>query len=339
MVWPYSTINRDTLIAILSVAFLLSCGFKLFDHSQERLVQSGTIVDLGRVSVGQTMEKQVFINNSSSKAIEILQWAPTCRCMQVHFDQTIVQPHSEVAASVRTTAVRPLGARAANIAVQWRYAGEQFVRTDNIIAKARYISNFSLSDERLDFGNAANDQTVTRLVTLRPEKDSSKWDELEVSSDSNNLEVQVLKGADYYKIQGTLHTEKLSSGVWRGTIRIFTLLNGVRTEDELDVPVVATIEGSIRASPSVIQLSSASSQKQFFSIKIRSTAGPMSGLKFGGNLVQNPEVVMSTDGKEAVMTGFLKAPARKGAYAGRIPIQVNNDPCDVVKVSFLGFAG
>jgi hypothetical protein len=182
-----STTSRDRTVAIIAGLILVLFGFHFFGQGQDHLIQSGTLIDLGEVSVGQTTERHFSIINSSSKAIEILRWTPTCRCMQARFAQTIVSPHEKAEAFVRTTAFRPLGERAAVIAVQWRYAGEQFIRTDNLVASARYVSNFSLSEERLDFGTVQSTGDPIKFLSVRAGNSGIRWNDLEVGSDSKSL--------------------------------------------------------------------------------------------------------------------------------------------------------
>jgi hypothetical protein len=330
---------RDKAVAAFAAMVLITLGLRMFEQSQGHLISSGTWVDLGNVSVGQTTEKQFSIINSSSKAIEILRWTPTCHCMQMRFAQEIVPPHDKADAFVRTTALLPLGSRAAVIAVQWRYVGEQFIRTDNLVARARYVSIVSLSEERLDFGTVQSTEHSSKWLSLRNGNSGIRWNDLEIASDSKNLSVHLLRGTAGFQILSQLNPLTLSTGIWKSKIRIFPVDNGTRTGDEVDVPIVAKIEGPFWVSPSVIQFSPESVQPLFFSLKIHSRAGPMSGLKFVGELVQNPRIMISNGGREAVMTGVLPAPASKGAYVGKIPIQVNNDPAEILQVSFFGFPG
>lgn len=335
---PKSSFSLGKDAVILGVVGFVLLLFGLRFAGQTHLVPLGTSVDLGSVSVGQTTEKQFLVVNSSSRTIEILRWSVSCHCMQADFIPSTVPAYTQASAFIRTTGESPLGPRAVVGTVQWRYQGEQFFRTDHFDARARYVSAIALSKERLDFGKISFNGGSVQALSVKNGNTDIRWDGLEVVTDSVNLTSTVAKDPAGFTIDFRLNPRSIPTGVWKNGIRIYPLLNGIRTGIEVKLPVVAQVEGPFEVTPRVIQFPANSDRPLHFSLKIHSVAKPITKLAFAGSLVQCTKTSIAPGGRDAMMNGVLLVPQGSGVYVGKIPILINDDPAQMLGVHFLGFA-
>jgi hypothetical protein len=334
-----STQQRDRIVAGLVAIVLLIFGLKIGAGNHSHLLPPGLRLDLGSVPVGQIVERKILVSNPSSNTIDVLRWAPTCHCMRTSFSQLEIPPHQSTCVSFETTGMRPLGARAATIAIQWRYAGEVFTRTDDVLVRAKYVSNISLSQERLDYGAVQLNETPVQSLDTGIGNGDKTWTSLDVSSDAKQLAIQVTQTSTGLTIRSQLNPQGLPDGVWKSAIKIFPVDNGKRTGEEIDVPVLARIQGPFKVTPAVVKLDGKPGQPFSFCLKVESQTEPMSELKFLGNTVQHPQITIHKDGKEAIITGILPQPGGKGVFVGKIPIQINGKAANVIRVSYIGDLG
>ena len=333
---PYKI--TDNIVALLVGLILAGSAILFACSSPFHLFAAGTRVDLGNVSIGQSREETFTISNPSSSPIVIVDWAPTCHCIQARFPDTVIPPRSSLHAYVRTTAVTPLGQRSAAIAIEWHFAGESLLRTDKLVVSSRYVSPLSLSEDRLDFSDVLWNQEKTDILLARYGNTDEKWNELEVEPDSDRLSARIRSTPAGFQISTHFYSRGLPSGVWKSSLKLFMLENGVKTGQELDVPVLARIKGPFRAYPPVLQLFGHPNSPLFFTLRIHSQDGLIRELHLLGDVVQKPAITISNDGKDALITGTLAKPTN-GIFVGRIPLQINTGPLGALAVSFIGYPG
>jgi hypothetical protein len=329
----------DNAFAWFAGIFLASLGFLLFGTSRIHIFSPGTRVDLGDVSIGQTAEKTFAIFNHSSKPLMIAGWAPTCHCIQARFPQTLVLPEKSINAYVKTSATTPLGQRAAVIAVHWHFVGDSVMRTDNLVVSAKYVSPFSLSEDRLDFLMVPSSESRTKSLSVRTGNTGGNWNGLDIAPASDRLSVRVQPTPSGFQVQAQIDPRGLPAGVWKSTLRLFTLQNGTRTGEEIDVPVVARIEGPFSVDPPVLQFFEQPNRALCFTLKIHSSTVAIRKLRVLGEIVQKAAIEITGDGKDAIVTGFLTKPVSNGIFVGKIPLQINDDPEGCLQMSFIGYPG
>jgi hypothetical protein len=333
--------SRSLEQAAAWLAGFLLVGLSIFLCCPQRfqLFPVGTRVDLGDVSIGQTTEKSFTISNPSTTAIVILGWAPTCHCVAARFPQGSLPPGGSINAYVQTSATTPLGKRAAIIFIRWHFVGDNDVQTDNLVVSARYVSPLLFSEDRLDFSNVGYGEVQRKDLLVQPGNTAGKWNGLEVSPTSDRLSARVVATPSGFRIDTHFNPTGLPSGAWKGVIRIFPLQDGKRTGQETDLPVVAKIEGPFAPSPPVLQFFERRTHGLSFLLKVHSSTVVIRRLRLLGNIVQDPQVKISSDGKDATVSGSLSQPARGQMFVGKIPLQINDGPEGALDVSFIGFAG
>jgi hypothetical protein len=329
----------DTVLTWIAGIVLTGLGIWLSSTGRFHLFPLGTRVELGAVRINDTKEKAFSILNQSSKAIVILGWTPTCHCMQARFSEKLIQPGQSVAAYVRTTAIPPLGMRAATIAIEWHFVGETFVRTDNLVASANYVAPLLLSEERLDFGTVPLNNSQTKILSVWSGNSGGNWNGLAIAPTSDHLATRCQPNGAGFQIQAQINPRGLPTGVWKSTIRLFTLRNGTRTGEEMDVPVVARIEGPFSVQPHVLQFFEQTNPALHFTLNVHSSTIPMRKLRLLGNAVKEPKIEITADGRDAVITGTLSKPEHNETFVGKIPLQINDGPDGTLQLSFIGYPG
>jgi hypothetical protein len=319
--------------------FLASVAFGFFATSQIHLFSPGARVDLGDVSIGQTSEKAFAIFNYSSKPLMIAGWVPTCHCIQARFPQMLVPPGTSINAYVKTSATTPLGQRAAVIAIQWHFVGDSVVRTDHLVVSAKYVSPFSLSEDRLDFLTVPSSESRTKNLSVRTGNIGGSWNSLDIASASDRLSVRVQPTPSGFQVQAQIDPRGLPAGVWKSSLRLFTVQNGTRTGEEIDVPVVARIKGPFSVYPSVLQFFEQPNRALCFTLKIHSSTIAIRKLRVLSDIVQKPAIEITGNGQDAIVTGFLTKPVGTGIFVGKIPLQINDGPEERLQMSFIGYPG
>jgi hypothetical protein len=332
-------INSENALAWLAGIFLASLGLLIFHTSPYHLFLPGTRVDLGEIRIGQTGEGTISLFNHWSKPIVIVDWSPTCHCIQAQFPQTSIPSGKSMIASIRTSAVTPLGKRAAVISIRWHFQGESLTRTDNLVVSARYVSPLLLSVDRLDFSLVLWSETSTKSLFVRDGNMVASWNGLDVTPASDRLSVRVRPSPTGFNISTDFNPRGLPSGVWKSAIKLFTLKNSTRTGEEIDVPIVARIEGPFTACPSVVQFSGKPGRPASFTLKIHSSTVPIRKLSFLSHDIEKPIVEITSDGKDAIVTGSLLKPPTKDLFVGKIPLQINDGPEGFLAVPFIGYPG
>ena len=329
---------EQTLVWLTGI-ILVSLAIILYCHHQHQLFPVGTRVDFGDISIGQTTEKAFAISNHSATAIAIVGWAPTCHCVAARFSQTLVPPGGSISGYVQTSATTPLGKRAVMISIQWHYVGENEVRTDNLVVSARYVSPLLFSEDRLDFANVRYGEAQKMSLQVAAGNAAGIWDNLEVSSNSDRLSARVAVGPAGFRIESRIDPSGLPGGVWKSTLKVYPLLKGKRTGQEISLPVVARIEGPFSTTPPVLQFFEQHNRGLSFLLKVHSSTVAIRRLSLLGNVIQDPKIKISTDGKEATISGSLARPVNKGMFVGKIPFQINDGPEGALDVSFIGYPG
>ncbi len=331
--------QADGVVTWVAGFALVALGIFLLSTPRSHLFLPGARIDLGNVSVGQTLEKAFTIVNDSSTPIVINGWAPSCHCVQANFPHSIVPAGKSVEAFVRTSATTPLGRRVARLSIQWHFGGESFVRTDTLVVSAKYVSPLSLSRERLDFGPVSLNETQTLDLHVRTGNTDQKWNGLWSKNDSNCIATHIEPDPSGFHIQAKLDSRGLTPGIWRTTIRLATLQNGTKTGDEIDVPVIANIEGPFSIKPPVLQFLEQRNRPLDFTLKVHSSTVPIRKLRFLGNSVQNPRFVITRDGMDAIVTGTVPKPVGNDTFVGKLPLQINDSPEGAAKISFIAHSG
>jgi len=316
---------------------LATLGLLLFGTPRSHLIPLGTRLDLGNVGVGQNSVKAFPIYNHSSTPIVIAGWAPTCHCVQAIFPQTIVPPGKSIYAYVKTTATTPLGKRVVVLAIQWHFVGDSLVRTDNLIVSAKYVSPLSLSEERLDFGTVPLSDIRIKTLYIRPGNGADNWNSLIVTPASDRLSARIQPTSTGFQVQAQINPQGLPAGIWKSSLKFFTLQNGSRTGEEVDVPIVARIQGPYSIYPPFLEFLKYPHCPLTFTLRVHSSTVPIRKLRFLGSIVQKSNIKIIGDGKDAIVTGSLARPASNELFVGKISLQINDSPDGSLQLSLIGY--
>ena len=310
-------------------------GLLLFCTPHPHLFLSGTRLNLGDVSVDEVREKAFTIFNHSSTPVVIAGWIPSCHCMRANFSQKVILPGMSADARVQTTGSTPLGMHAAVISVQWHFLGDSLIRTDDLVVSARYVSPLSLSEEQLDFGTVPLSCMPQKSLNVSPGNLGRKWNSLDVQSSSEHLSASMQATSSGFRIQAQINPQGLPTGIWKSSLKLYPLENGSKTGEVIDIPVVARIEGPFSVEPPVLSFLQFSNHSLTFTLKVHSSAVPIRKLRILGSFVRKSKVVITKDGKDAVVVGCLASPVDKGIVVGKIPLQINDNPDASVQLSFI----
>jgi len=326
-------------LGLLAGLLFVGTAVFLFDLPGSHLFLPGSRVDLGDIMVGASCEKAFPIFNHSSTAVEIASWTPTCRCVQARFPQTLLLPGQSVNAYVRSQATTPLGRRAAVIALRWHFVGENVTRTDNLVVSARYVSPLSLSEDHVVFWDVPCNEVRTTNIYVQPGNETGNWNSLDAAPASSRLSAQVRQTSSGFSVSMQIDPRGLPPGVWKSTVRLFTLQNGTKTGAETDVPVMAKIEGPYSAFPPVLQFFRTNHSSLDFRLEIHSSTIAIHKLELLDGNVQKPSVKIINSGEEAIVTGSLPKPVAHGMFVGKIHLQINDTAEGSVQVPFIGYPG
>ena len=335
MAVPSQNISLNKVIPWLAGITLAIVCLLFFNTPRPHLFRSGMRLDLGDVSVGETSQKPFRVFNDTSTPIVITGWIPSCHCMQANFSPGIILPGKSSDAYVQTTGTTPLGTHAAVIAVRWHFLGNDLVRTDNLIVSAKYVCPLSLSEGRLDFGAISLHCIPTKTLDVSPGNEVNKWNNLAIVPASDRLSTHIQPTPSGFRIHTQIDPRGLPLGIWKSSIKVYTLQNGTKTGEAIDIPVVARVEGSFSIKPSVLSFFELANHPLTFTLRIHSSDIPIRRLRILGNFVRESKIEIAKDGKDAVVVGCLVNPINNEIVVGKIPLQINDTPDTSVQLSFI----
>ena len=329
------------IVSCLFACFLIAVGFCVvirYCWNSDHLSVEGTFQDLGTLYLGQSIRKTIPLENRSAETVEILRWAPSCRCLNVDVQRSVIAPHSSVSIVLQTSGSQPLGSKSVQVKIQWHYRGTALTREDSFSVGFKDISSLLPEYSTIDFGNVS-DKSVSAFRNIRiwPGNLKNTWDGLELSSKSNALTPSETHDSAGAIVSIKLDSKDLKPGVFNSSIEIYPTREGKRIGEILTIPVHAKIPQSFACHPSVIQFPpSGCKQPLPFVIILRSKGLPISSVSLvhDPKLENAPKVKIGRSRAEAVIEGTLLGVENEGPFVGSIRIRINGS--NLLEVPFFG---
>jgi hypothetical protein len=258
------------------------------------------VYDFGSVSQGQKVTHEFAVRNDGDSDLLIQRISPACGCTAASLSASAIKPGATEKIRVTFDTTGFYGSKTKSVHVLTNVPNDpEFV----LRLKGEVVRGVKVAPERIEFGEvspSASDYSRTRELTVEPEVGQGR-EVAKVYSPAKSLSVTPLAE------QGGLRRYKvvLAPGLAKGDLRERVIIEFKDpSHAAVNVPVVASIVGDLRVSPTMVSFGILESQ-QVLERRLKFQNSGTAPVKINGLSADHPALSASFIEADAVGNGVI----------------------------------